>query len=164
MNKSTWLSQQVLWIVINLILFASFNKALSRLKQALRAWYMELRNYLLASDFIYSLSYASLFILNKSDILLFELVYVDDIVITGNDSAHVEKFIRMLSERFSLKDLNNLRYFLGIEASRLEKGLLVTQTKYITDLLANTNLLTANLVSTPKATNTTVQLTFWFAS
>lgn len=136
-----------------------FNKALYRLKQAPRAWYIELYNFFNHSGFVNSLIDSSLFILNKQGNHIFVLVYVHDIIVTGSNQAVVERFIKLLSERFSLKDLDTLTYFLGIEASRTTQGLLLTQTKYITDLLARTNMFPANPVSTPMATNKTLKLT-----
>ena len=134
-------------------------KALYGLKQAPRAWYQELRSFLLDSGFTNSLSDASLFILKHPDVTLYVLVYVDDIVVTGNQPAAVETFIQRLGARFFLKDLGSLSYFLGIEAHRTGEGLLLTQQKYITDLLARNNLLDANPVSTPMASNCHLQLT-----
>lgn len=104
-------------------------------------WYLGLRNFLIAYGFQNSQSDASLFILTSSGIVLYVLVYVDDIVITGNDSASIKSFIALLGNKFSLKDMGALSYFLGIEAHRSSKGLLLAQQKYITDLLARTDML-----------------------
>ena len=60
------------------------NKAIYFLKQAPRAWYTTLSNFLLAYRFINSLSDTSLFIYAKEGILAYMLVYVSDIIITGN--------------------------------------------------------------------------------
>ena len=136
-------------------------KALYGLKQAPRAWYleMELRTFLLASGFTNSLADASLFILNSHGVTLYVLIYVDDIVITGNDTKAIDKFIAQLGNRFSLKDMGDLNYFLGIEAHRTGRGLLLTQQKYITDLLARCNMLDATPVSTPMSPSHSLQLT-----
>ncbi|KAG7533403.1 Reverse transcriptase RNA-dependent DNA polymerase [Arabidopsis thaliana x Arabidopsis arenosa] len=91
------------------------NKALYGLKQALRAWYQELRNFLLAAGFTNSLSHTSLFIYKRGNAFLYVLVYVDDIIIAGDDLL-VRNFNVSLADRFSLKDLGPLSYFLDIEA------------------------------------------------
>lgn len=62
------------------------------------------------------------------------LVYVDDIILIGN-ADHLKRFIDQLSALFSLKDLGNLSYFLEMEAHLTPKGLLLTQSRYIADLL-----------------------------
>nr|GEY41472.1 ribonuclease H-like domain-containing protein [Tanacetum cinerariifolium] len=43
------------------------------------------------------------------------LVYVDDIIITGNNIYGIDKFIVFLKSKFMIKDLEKLKYFLGIE-------------------------------------------------
>ena len=100
-----------------------FRKAIYGLKQAPRAWYNELKQFLLQAGFINSLADASLFIYRKQGVLLYMLVYVDDLILTGNSSSHLTKFIDSLSQRFSLKDLDDLSFFLGIEVQRTAKGM-----------------------------------------
>jgi hypothetical protein len=58
------------------------------------------------------------------------LVYVDDIVIAGSSSGVVDCLISSLSERFPIKDLGTLEYFLGLEASYSSGGMILTQRKY----------------------------------
>lgn len=128
-------------------------KALYGLKQAPRAWYVELRTFLIASGFKNSQSDAALFILCSSGVLLYVLIYVDDIVVTGNNPHHVNQFIELLSKRFSLKDHGELSYFLGLEATRSTAGLLLTQTKYINGLLVRTNMADAKPVASPMLPN-----------
>lgn len=120
---------------------------------------MELRNFLIQSGFKNSLSDASLFILCSGDTTIYVLVYVDDIVITGNSSQRVQAFIKLLSNRFSFKDLSDLSYFLGVEATHSSSGLLLTQSKYISDLLARTKMTLAKHVATPMETHCRLQLT-----
>ncbi|XP_058751767.1 uncharacterized mitochondrial protein AtMg00810-like [Vicia villosa] len=75
------------------------------------------------------------------------LVYVDDIIITGNSSSFL---ITELNTKFALKQLGKLDYFLGIEVTHLSNGsLLLSQTKYICDLLAKANMASANGMPTP---------------
>lgn len=130
------------------------HKAIYGLKQVPRAWYNELRLFLLHSGFTNSLADASLFIYNKHGILLYMLVYVDDIILTDNNDAYLNRFIESLSNCFSLKDLDTLSYFLGIEAYRTPHGLLLNQHRYIADLLHRTKMSDAKQVSTPMCPNT----------
>ncbi|KAL0837105.1 hypothetical protein Bca101_088995 [Brassica carinata] len=133
-------------------------KAIYGLKQAPRAWYNELRTFLLQSGFKNSLADASLFIFNNGGILLYMLVYVDDIIITGNSQQHITRFIASLSHRFSLKDLGDLTYFLGIECTRTASGLYLTQERYIADLLHRTNMKNAKSVATPLCSTSNLTL------
>ncbi|RVW53564.1 Retrovirus-related Pol polyprotein from transposon RE2 [Vitis vinifera] len=95
-------------------------KAIYGLKQAPRAWYHELRQFLLQFGFINSIADTSLFIFNNHGTILYLLVYVDDIIITGNNVEAAQTFIQQLSQRFSLKDLGPLTYFLGVETHMTE--------------------------------------------
>lgn len=105
------------------------------------------------SGFINRLADASLFNFQTSNIVIFLLVYGDDIVITRNSEHYLQKFINILSDRFSLEDLGNMSYFLGIEVYWTPAGLLFNQTRYITDLLQCTNILDAKPVMTPLVEN-----------
>ena len=128
------------------------HKALYGLKQAPRAWYQELSNHLLKSGFTNSLADTSLFILRRHNSLIYLLVYVDDIIITGNDPVMLQQTLTLLATRFSVKDPEDLNSFLGIEAHRTNAGMHLTQRRYILDLLQRCNMTDAKPVSTPMAT------------
>ncbi|RVW60364.1 Retrovirus-related Pol polyprotein from transposon RE1 [Vitis vinifera] len=128
-------------------------KAIYGLKQAPRAWYHELRQFLLQFGFINSIADTSLFIFNNRGTILYLLVYVDDIIITGNNVEAVQTFIQQLSQRFSLKDLGPLTYFLGVEVTSHTNGLFLSQRKYIVDLLNITHMTEAKPAPTPLATS-----------
>lgn len=124
-------------------------KAIYGLKQAPRAWYNELHNFFLSIGFKNSYADASLFVLNTGTTLVYILVYVDDIIITGSCPAMVSSIIENLSDRFSLKDLGELSYFLGIEVFQSPYVLCLSQQKYTTDLLSRTNMTNAKHVAMP---------------
>lgn len=77
------------------------------------------------------------------------IVYVDDIVIIGDDSEEVNKLKSHLSSGFELKDLGILRCFLGIEVAHSKRGIFVSQRKYVLDILTETGLLGAKPADTP---------------
>ena len=66
------------------------------------------------------------------------IVYVDDIVVTGDNHEEMARLKKYLATQFEIKDLGKLRYFLGIEVARLEKGIFLSQRKYVIDLLKET--------------------------
>ena len=60
-------------------------------------------------------------------------VYVDGIVITGDDVEEIKRLKENLGKTFEVKDLGPLRYFLGIEIARSPKGIVLSQRKYVLD-------------------------------
>lgn len=122
-------------------------KAIYCLKQAPRAWYIEIKNFLLQIGFVNSLADASLFVYCRGSVLIYMLVYVNDIILTGNNNEAIASVISTLAGWFSLKDEGDIHYFLGIEVTRTNKGLHLMQRKYILDLLTKTNMLGAKPVS-----------------
>lgn len=86
------------------------------------------------------------------------LVYVDDILLTGSDHTLVQKLLKLLSTQFAMKDLGDLHYFLGIQVVRLPSGLLLSQHKYVLDLLRKFHLHTVKPVRTPIASRVTLSL------
>ncbi|WKA06926.1 hypothetical protein VitviT2T_024803 [Vitis vinifera] len=77
------------------------------------------------------------------------IVYVDDIIITGDDEEGIGNRKKLLAREFEIKDLGQLRYFLGMEVGRTKKGIVVTQRKYVLDLLQETGMLGCKPVDTP---------------
>ncbi|GJR90040.1 ribonuclease H-like domain-containing protein [Tanacetum coccineum] len=88
---------------------------------------------------------------NKSDkgVFLALLVYVDDIIITGNSVSEIEKFKVFLKSKFMIKDLGKLKYFLGIEVVDTDKGICLNQRKYVLDLLSEYGMLACKPAKTP---------------
>lgn len=124
-------------------------KAIYGLKQAPRAWFNKFSDYLLSIGFFCSMADPSLFVLHSDKGTILLLLYVDDIIITGNNTSLLNSVILQLSCEFAMKDLGRLHYFLGIEVLYFEEGILLTQKKYAADLLKKTKLLYSKSVSTP---------------
>ena len=99
------------------------NKSLYGLKQAPRYWFSKLVTALKNYGFTQSYSNYSLFDYTQKDVSLHVFVYVDDLVIAGNDSKAITKFKEYLSDCFHMKDLGPLKYFLGIEVARGSEGI-----------------------------------------
>lgn len=68
------------------------------------------------------------------------LVYVDDLIITGDDEDLIAEVKEILDKAFSIKYLGNLRYFLGIEVARGGKGTMLNQRKYAMDIVKSTGM------------------------
>ena len=68
------------------------------------------------------------------------IVYVDDIILTRDDQEEILELKGKLSKEFEIKDLEELRYFLGTEFARSRKGIIVSQRKYVLDLFKDTGM------------------------
>lgn len=79
----------------------------------------------------------NLFIYRHGGHLVFLLLYVDDIILTGNDSTFTTSIIQLLSSAFDLKDLGLLHYLLGLQIEYTASGLFVHQSKYATNFLSS---------------------------
>ena len=77
------------------------------------------------------------------------LEYVDDILLTGNNPDYVNSLKKLLDDRFGLKDLGSLRYFLGLEVARTDVGIDLTQRKYALEILKGIGFLGSKPVRFP---------------
>jgi hypothetical protein len=133
----------------HLTYLCKLDKSLYGLKQASRAWFSRLSTTLLQLGFLASKADISLFIFNKGGVHMYILFYVDDIIIVSSSSSATDRLLSQLQADFAVKDLGTLNYFLGIEVHHTSHGLLLTQQKYIKDLMTRTNMAAAKGVSTP---------------
>lgn len=81
------------------------------------------------------------------------LVYVDDIIITGDDWKEQQILSHCLAKAFEMKTLGKLKYFLGIEVAHSRKGIFISQQKYITGLLKETGKIVCKPASVPMGPN-----------
>ena len=89
------------------------------------------------------------FVFHQQSDIIYLLLYVDDIIITSNDSSLLDSFARKLNSEFASKDLGSLSYFLGLEATSTTDGFFISQLKYAWDILTRARLLDSKPVHTP---------------
>uniref|UniRef100_A0A2N9FY23 Reverse transcriptase Ty1/copia-type domain-containing protein n=1 Tax=Fagus sylvatica TaxID=28930 RepID=A0A2N9FY23_FAGSY len=129
------------------------NKSLYGLKQASRQWFAKFSSTILKQGFVQSKSDYSLFTRTQGTTFIALLVYVDDILLASNNIEAVHSLKASLHSEFKLKDLGNLKYFLGLEVARSNKWISLCQRKYALDILSDSGMLGCKLVSTPMEQN-----------
>jgi hypothetical protein len=125
------------------------DKAIYCLKQAPRAWCSRLSEKLQHLCFIASKASTSLFFYNCGKCRMFVLVYVSDIIVASSSTEATNTLVHELHKEFALKDLGDLHHFLGIEATRSDQGLLLTQGRYAAELLRRACMNNCKPVITP---------------
>jgi len=128
-------------------------KSLYDLKQASRQWFSKLSSTLIDLGFVQSKANYSLFTRVQGSSFIALLIYVDDVAIASNDSDAISSFITMLNDKFKLKDLCSLKYFLGLEIARSSSGISVSQRKYALEILEDSNLLASKPTQFPMEQN-----------
>ena len=81
------------------------------------------------------------------------IIYVDDIILTGDFTAEIIALKKLLAKDFEVKDLGKLKYFLGMEVARSSHGISISQRKYVLDLLKETGMLGCKPTDTPMDSN-----------
>ena len=124
-------------------------KSLYGLKQASMKWYEKLTGLLLNNGYQQATSDDSLFTKKASDSFTILLVYVDDIILTGDSLTEITFIKNVLNQAFKIKYLGTLKYFLGLEVAHSQSGISRCQRKYGLDLLQDSGLLGSKPVTTP---------------
>ena len=128
-------------------------KALYGLKQAPRAWHERIADYLMHIGFHISHADHSLYVC-KSDVgIVLITIYVDDLIIVGDSETKIENVKGLLKEEFEMKDLGELRYFLGIEVIRTADGIWLSQRQYALDMLSKYGMADCKPISMPLDVN-----------
>ncbi|KAK8938972.1 hypothetical protein KSP39_PZI010912 [Platanthera zijinensis] len=123
------------------------------LKQSARTWFGRFHKAMHRFGYRQSNADHTLFFrINKGKLTVL-IVYVDDIIITGDDKEEIEALKEKLAKEFEVKDLGNLKYFLGIEVARSKHGIFLSQRKYVLDLLEATGMRGCRPADTPIEAN-----------
>lgn len=128
-------------------------KAIVGLKQSPRAWFDKFSTAISQVGFVRSTFDHSVFIKRDGGHTTMIVVYVDDIVLTGDSGDEIQKVKTFLRSVFDIKDLGLLKCFLGIEVARSKEGIFITQRKYVLDLLQETGMLGARPSDSPIEVN-----------
>ncbi|KAL4036909.1 hypothetical protein IC575_000487 [Cucumis melo] len=124
-------------------------KALYGLKQAPRAWYSKIDEHLLSLGFLKSLSESTLYVKHNGTNILIVSLYVDDLLVTGNNADHIQNFKWEMMKMFEMTDLGLMSYFLGIEIKQGQGEVFICQKKYAKEILKKFKMDECKAVSTP---------------
>ena len=129
------------------------HKSLYGLKQAPRNWFAKFSDSIKTAGFTQSHSDHSLFIQEKGTALTIVLIYVDDMIITGNNEKAIQDVKGFLQQQFHMKDLGKLKFFLGLEVARSKAGIVISQRKYTLEILDDVGFLGVKPVDFPMEQN-----------
>ncbi|KAF5471061.1 hypothetical protein F2P56_011533 [Juglans regia] len=134
-------------------------KSLYGLKQASRQWFAKLSTALLDYGFTQGNSYCSLFIKKFESSFIALLVYVDDVLLASDSLQEIELLKNFLHDKCTIKNLGELKYFLGLEVARSKNGISICQRKYALDILQDTGIIGAKPAAFPMESNLKLTVT-----
>ncbi|GJX86595.1 ribonuclease H-like domain-containing protein [Tanacetum coccineum] len=127
-------------------------KALYRLHQAPRAWYVTLSTFLKKHGYKRGMIDKTLFIKrDKKDIMLVQ-VYVDDIIFGSTKQSWCDKFEALMKSRFQMRSMGELTFFLGLQVKQSKARIFISQDKYVAEILKKFDLVNVKTTITPMET------------
>lgn len=123
------------------------------LEKSPRAWFGSFSKALRHQGYKQSNADHTMFFKHNGQLSTFLIFYVDDIVVTGNNVAEIRRLKQALGSEFKIKDLGQLRFFLGTEVGHSSTGVFFFQRKYTFELLSKIGLLGSKPVDTPLDAN-----------
>lgn len=104
------------------------------MKQVLQAWYERLYKYLINQGFQKGSTARNLYFKIDSGKILIFVVYVDDIIVGGNEGM-CRKLGNEMQKEFEMSMIGELNLFLGLEVNQNDKVIFISQSMYIKELL-----------------------------
>ncbi|KAJ7971218.1 Retrovirus-related Pol polyprotein from transposon TNT 1-94 [Quillaja saponaria] len=124
-------------------------KALYDLKQAPRAWYGKIAQYIAFCGYKVLSSNSSMFVKLKSEMQVIVFLYVDDMIIIGDNNDEISSLRAELSIRFEMKNLGEIGCFLSLEVERSEEGYFISQKRYATSVVERFSMGEAKAMAIP---------------
>ncbi|KAK1698301.1 hypothetical protein QYE76_014998 [Lolium multiflorum] len=124
-------------------------KALYGLKQAPRAWYEHLKELLEDRGFEVGKIDPTLFTKKVNGELFVCQLYVDDIIFGSTNTKFNDEFAMLMTNRFEMSMMGELKYFLGFEIKQMQQGTFINQAKYLQDMLKRFDMKGAKGIGTP---------------
>ncbi|XP_028548333.1 uncharacterized protein LOC114578907 [Dendrobium catenatum] len=127
-------------------------KSIYGLKQSPRQWFQTLSTHLQSIGFVAGKADTSLFIRRKDDVQLYMVIYVDDILLTGNSPEMITNTLDKLKSKFDMKHLGFANSFLGIQITRTKNSFFLSQTKYAQQILNTAGMTKCKHLANPSQT------------
>jgi hypothetical protein len=129
------------------------HKALYGLKQAPRAWYECLRDFLIENGFMIGKADSTLLTRKMGKDFFVCQIYVDDIIFGSTNASFCEEFSKIMTDRFEMSMMGELKYFLGFQIKQLKDSTFISQTMYTHDLLKKFGMDKVKPIKSPMGTN-----------
>lgn len=126
-------------------------KALYGLKQAHIAWYARLDKYLMKLGLLKGIANSNLYFkIDNYNILIVEF-FANDIIFGGEDDL-CKQFVDDMQKEFEMSMIGEMKLLLGLHINHLDKGILISQSKYVKELLNKFGLNDSKPIGTPMVT------------
>ena len=94
----------------------------------------------------------NLYIKEEHDSLIIVEIYVDDIIFGSDNDQLRKQFAQSMQNEFEMSMLGELNFFLGLQISKSDKGIFISQPQYINEMLKQFQMYDCKLVGTPMVT------------
>ncbi|XP_057540751.1 uncharacterized mitochondrial protein AtMg00810-like [Amaranthus tricolor] len=118
----------------------------------------KIAEFLVQSGYTPATANSSLFVKNNGDKIATVLVYVDDLIITGDLVEEISRTRENLSVRFQMKELGELKHFLGLEVEKVREAMFLCQHKYAREILEANKILNCKPLLTPMEPNNKLRI------
>ncbi|GKC56146.1 retrovirus-related pol polyprotein from transposon TNT 1-94, partial [Tanacetum coccineum] len=121
-------------------------------KQAPRAWYDELSNFLMSKGFNKGTIDPTLFMIRYGEDILLVQIYVDDIIFRSTNPKFSKRFEKLMRSRFEMSLMGEIKFYLGLQIHQSPRGIFINQAKYDSKILKKHGMEKCDSVGTPMAT------------
>jgi hypothetical protein len=140
------------------------HKVLYGIKQAPRAWYECLRDFLIENGFRIGKADSTLFTRKMGKDLFVCQIYIDDIIFGSTNKSFYDEFSKIMTDRFEMSMMGVLTFFLGFQIKQAKEGTFISQMKYTRDILKKFGMDKAKPIKTLMGTNGHLDLDLGFTS
>lgn len=130
-------------------LVCKLRRSIYGLKQSPRAWYEEVDSFLRSIGCRRSALDSNLYLRQQGDQTAIILLFVDDLLITGNGEQLIQQLKQQLQSKYEMKDLGTAKRHLGVDFHISQEGILLHQKFYADQLVLDYGMEDCKAASTP---------------